>query len=150
MSDSGAGGAPKPSTDGFNRSQFAKDEEENPLPVTYPVKKESGLDKIKTIFSSNEKEEGAIQEINVVLVGNMGVGKSTLGNYLFNLGDKTNVLFQTSDDPTTASTFDFLLFLSLFFFFNKYFSFFSLLTWNPGKKLKPNHLGLSFVARKLR
>ena len=54
------------------------------------------------MFPISGKEEDLDGVVNVVLVGNMGVGKSTLGNYLYNMGDKASYLFQTSADPTTS------------------------------------------------
>ncbi len=54
------------------------------------------------VFPITGKEDDLDGVVNVVLVGNMGVGKSTLGNYLFNLGDKASYLFETSADPTTS------------------------------------------------
>ena len=39
------------------------------------------------------------RQVNLLLVGNQGVGKSTLGNYLFNLGDRKKPLFAPSSGP---------------------------------------------------
>ena len=76
-----------------------------PLPLTYFIRQNLG-EKFET-------------DVNVVLVGNMGVGKSTLGNYLFNMGEKNAQLFQTSADPTTSCRFELSLFIFTFFVFDQ-------------------------------
>ena len=114
------------------------------------------------------------EEVNVVLVGNMGVGKSTLGNYLFNMGDKSDSLFETSADPTESCrfftppplappspppppplsstpspfslfcTFCFLLFLSLFLLSSFSFSLF------VSKRAQVKSFGVEFAGKRVR
>ena len=93
------------------------------------------------------------------------MGKSTLGNYLVNMGDKESKVFETSADPSQSCRFSFsfsfsfsflssfflIFFFDFFWFFiclflfppfsNKYFSFLSLLSYSFSLSLS---LPLSF------
>ena len=97
-------------------------EEQHPLP-----NKEKEKEKEKENETGKEKEiplpkvlglEGCIEEkeikkeVNVVVLGSAGVGKTSLSNYLYNLGDRKSSLFLQGG---IGFRFVFIIFLFVFF-----------------------------------